>query len=238
MEEKQSLIERAHTGDKEARNQLIEENMGLVWSVVRRFTGRGQELEDLVQIGSIGLIKAIDKFDIGFGVCFSTYAVPMITGEIRRFLRDDGMIRVSRSLKETALKIRLAREQLSKRLGREPTVDEVAQEAGVSCEELATAMEASAEVESLSQTIYQGDGQGITLMERIEQQQDENETVVNRLTLQQIIRQLPKKEQKIIIMRYYMDYTQSQIAAQLGISQVQVSRLEKRILKQMKRQME
>lgn len=238
MEEIKSLIERAHTGDKAARNQLVEENMGLVWSVVKRFTGRGQDIEDLVQIGSIGLIKAIDKFDMGFDVCFSTYAVPMIAGEIRRFLRDDGMIRVSRSLKETALKIRLSREKLSKSLGREPTVEEVAKEAGISCEELATAMEANAEIESLSQTIYQGDGQDITLMERLEQEQNDNEMVVNRLTLRQLIRKLPEKEQKIIVMRYFMDYTQSQIAAQMGISQVQVSRLEKRILKQMKREIE
>ncbi|MGN0298417.1 MAG: SigF/SigG family RNA polymerase sporulation sigma factor [Lachnospiraceae bacterium] len=234
MEEKNSLIERAHTGDKEARNRLVEENMGLVWSVARRFVGRGQEMEDLVQIGSIGLIKAIDKFDTGFGVCFSTYAVPMIAGEIRRFLRDDGMIRVSRSLKETGLKIRLAQEKLSKNLGREPTVEEVAKEAGISCEELATAMEANAEIESLSQTIYQGDGQDITWMERLEQERNDNEILINRLTLKQLIEKLPEKERKIIIMRYFMDCTQSQIAAQLGISQVQVSRLEKRILKQMR----
>ncbi|MFQ9511870.1 MAG: sigma-70 family RNA polymerase sigma factor, partial [Lachnospiraceae bacterium] len=141
MDETIRLIEEAHNGDKTARDRLVEENLGLIWSIIRRFTGRGQELDDLFQIGSIGLMKAIDKFDTSFGVRFSTYAVPMITGEIKRFLRDDGMIKVSRSLKEIAIKARSTKESLNSRFGREPTLDEIAEEIGISREELAAAME-------------------------------------------------------------------------------------------------
>lgn len=237
MEHTMELIEAAHKGDKQARDQLVEENLGLIWSIVRRFTGRGQELEDLFQIGSIGLIKAIDRFDTNFEVKFSTYAVPMITGEIKRFLRDDGMIKVSRTLKEIAMKAKLKKEELNYQYGREPTLDEIANEIGITREELAEALESSAEVESLQQTIYQGDGNAITLMDKLEQQKNANEEIINRMVLKQIIKELPQEEQKIIRLRYFYDQTQTQIAKCMGISQVQVSRLEKKILKTMREKM-
>ena len=154
MDRTVSLIKRAHDGDKAAREQLVEENVGLIWCVVKRFTGRGVETEDLFQIGSIGLLKAIDKFDLSYDVKFSTYAVPMITGEIKRFLRDNGMIKVSRSLKELSYKAFQAREKLQEQLGREPDIEELAEELKVGKEELAMAMEAGSEVESLQRPVY------------------------------------------------------------------------------------
>jgi len=235
MEENIALIRQAHAGDKEAGDGLVSENMGLVWSVVRRFLGRGCEMEDLVQIGSIGLIKAIDKFDLGYEVQLSTYAVPMIAGEIKRFLRDDGMIKVSRSLKELSLKARTAREALNIRLGREPTLEELAGEVGVATEELAAALEADAEVESLNKTIYQGDGNEIYLIDRLPEEGRADEAVIDRLALHKLIRELEPKERQIIVMRYFQEKTQTQIAGELGISQVQVSRLEKRILAAMRK---
>ena len=158
-----ALIEKSHNGDKEAREQLVEENIGLIWCVVKRFYGRGIEAEDLFQIGSIGLIKAIDKFDLSYDVKFSTYAVPMISGEIKRFLRDDGMIKVSRSLKELSYRIFQTREKMTDGLGREPTLEELSQEMGVEKEELVQAMEASGEVESLYRPIHQKEGSEISL---------------------------------------------------------------------------
>ena len=157
MDHTLELILRAQEGDEKAKNQLVNENMGLVWSLVRRFVGRGYELEDLFQIGSIGLLKSIDKFDLNFNVKFSTYAVPMIVGEIKRFLRDDGMLKVSRSLKETAYKARILKEELVKELNREPTISEIAAGLEMEVEEVAYALESSAEVESLNAIIYQGD---------------------------------------------------------------------------------
>ncbi|CVI66683.1 RNA polymerase sigma-F factor [Clostridiales bacterium CHKCI001] len=228
------LILAAHEGNRKARDTVVEENLGLVWSIVRRFQGRGQEIEDLFQIGSIGLMKAIDKFDTDFNVKFSTYAVPMITGEIKRFLRDDGMLKVSRSLKETAMKARTIQEEIYRKSGREPTMEEIAQEIGITCEELAEAMESSAEVESLHKTIYQGDGAAIQLMDKLEEENKENEQLLNRIVLKQLLKELEPQERKIIAMRYYCDQTQTEIARCMGISQVQVSRLEKRILKRMR----
>lgn len=232
------LIKLASKGDKEARDQIVTENLGLVWSIVRRFTNRGQELEDLFQIGTIGLIKAIDKFDTSFNVKFSTYAVPMITGEIKRFLRDDGMIKVSRSLKEIAGKVRITREILGNQLGREPTIEEISKEIQVEVEEIVLALESNAEVESLYKTIYHGEGNAIYLMDKLEQKKDESEEMINRFALNEIIESLEPKEQKIIRLRYYMEKTQTDIAKELGISQVQVSRLEKKILKMIKNKLE
>lgn len=237
MDRTMELIRKSHEGDKEARDQLVTENMGLVWSIVRRFTGRGHEMEDLFQIGSIGLIKAIDKFDLSFDVKFSTYAVPMITGEIKRFLRDDGMIKVSRSLKETAMKAKGAKENLSIRLGREPTLEEIAVEVGVSGEELAASLEANVGVESLYKTIYQGDGSSIYLIDKLDEAESEHEDVLNRLVLKKILEELDPQDREIIVLRYFKDQTQTQIAKKLGISQVQVSRLEKKILKAMREKM-
>jgi len=234
MEHTLALIEQSHQGDKKARETLVEENMGLVYTIVRRFMGRGIEMEDLVQIGCIGLIKAIDKFDCSFEVRFSTYAVPMIAGEIKRFLRDDGMIKVSRYLKETAWKAYLAREELEKRLGKEPTVAEVSEELGVPAEEIILAMESAAEVESLYKTIYQGDGNAIFLMDRIEEKENKNEVLLNHMVLKDVLESLEEKEQKLIRMRYFEEKTQNQVAAALSMTQVQVSRMEKKILQKMR----
>ena len=234
MDETMMLIDRAHQGDKEARDQPVLDNMGLIWSIVRRFQGRGSEMEDLFQIGSIGLLKAIDKFDLSYEVRFSTYAVPMITGEIKRFLRDDGMIKVSRSLKEMGIKARAAREALTYSLGREPTVEEIAQKIGASKEEVAASMEAGAEVESLYKSVQKQDESGLCLMDKIEDQNQDHEKLLNHMVLEELIEQLGDKEKEIILRRYYENQTQTEIAKALNISQVQVSRLEKRILRQMR----
>ena len=161
MDDTLTLLRRAHDGDKAARELLVQENLGLVWSIVRRFRNRGVEQEDLFQIGSIGLLKAIDKFDLAYDVQFSTYAVPMITGEIKRFLRDDGMLKVSRTMKETAVRALRAREKLETEQGREPTITEIAAALEMSTEEVVLALEAGSQVESLHKTIYQGDGNDI-----------------------------------------------------------------------------
>ncbi|MSS63517.1 RNA polymerase sporulation sigma factor SigF [Velocimicrobium porci] len=228
------LIKKARDGNKEARDQVITENIPLVWSIVKRFSGRGQELQDLFQIGTIGLMKAIDKFDMSFDVKFSTYAVPMITGEIKRFLRDDGMIKVSRSLKETAGKVRIAEEQLNKKLGRDPTIEEISKELQIEVEDIAMAVSANAEVESLYKTIYQGDGSAICLIDKLEETKDEQEAMINHLTLKKVMDSLEEKDRELIKLRYFMDWTQTDIAKEFGISQVQVSRLEKKILKKMR----
>lgn len=228
------LIKRSRDGDKEARDRVVTENVGLVWSIVRRFANRGHEMEDLFQIGSIGLIKAIDKFDSSYEVKFSTYAVPMITGEIKRFLRDDGMIKVSRSLKETATRIRIVREKFSNTHGREPTIEEIGEELNIDKEEIVMALETGAEVESLYKTIYQGDGSPIYLIDKVAETKDESDNLIDKLALKEVIASLDEKEQEIIRLRYFKDRTQTDIAKELGISQVQVSRMEKRILKIMR----
>ncbi|MDO4323966.1 MAG: SigF/SigG family RNA polymerase sporulation sigma factor [Lachnospiraceae bacterium] len=234
MEQTLALLKRVHEGDKEAREQLVEENMGLVYTVVRRFLGRGCEQEDLVQIGCIGLLKAIDNFDTSYDVRFSTYAVPMIAGEIKRFLRDDGIIKVSRILKESAAKAFRARELLEKREGAEPTMEEISKETGISPEELVLAMEAVSDVESLSQTIYSGDGTPVLLGDRLPDRQDRNEELLNRMLLKELLGLLEEQEQEIIRLRYFEDCTQVQVALRLGMTQVQVSRSEKRILKKLR----
>jgi len=234
MDKTMELIKQAQSGNKEARDQLVEDNIGLVWSIVKRFKNRGYESEDLFQIGSIGLIKAIDKFDLSFKVRFSTYAVPMIMGEIKRFLRDDGMIKVSRSLKEIAQKARIQKERMTKNMGREPTIQEVADALEIPAEELVMAMEAGAEVGSLYSTIYQGDGSPIFLIDKLEQKKDVENNMIDHIALRQMIDRLEPKEKQIIMMRYFKDKTQTEIAKKIGISQVQVSRIEKKILIQMR----
>ena len=236
MSDTLSLLTRAHQGDKTARDALTEENMGLVWSVVRRFSSRRVELEDLFQIGSIGLLKAIDKFDPAYGVCFSTYAVPMIAGEIRRHLRDNSMLKVSRSLKENAVQMYRAREKLETALGRDPTVEEIAAEMAVDPEELALIMEANMDVESLEQVVYRGEGNQLTLMDRLEDPTDRQKKVLDHMLLDQLLTGLSQQEKHLLYMRYEQEYTQSYIARKLGISQVQVSRMEKRILQKIRKQ--
>lgn len=234
MEHTLALIERAHQGDKAAREMLVEENMGLVFTVVRRFLGRGCEMEDLIQIGSIGLLKAIDKFDLSYEVKFSTYAVPLIAGEIKRFLRDDGMIKVSRALKETAALIYSTRDQMEKQMGREPTMEELERELKLSGEEMMLAMEACAEVESIYRPVYQGDGNAVLLMERLEEKENANEKLLNHMLLQQLLKLLEEQERRLIDLRYFKDKTQMETARELGLTQVQVSRMEKKILKKMR----
>lgn len=230
MDRTEELIRRSQDGDKAARDTLIEENMGLIHHVAKRFLGRGVEAEDLFQIGAIGLLKAVDRFDLGFGVRFSTYAVPMIAGEIRRFLRDDSMIKVSRSLKELSVKAARLREQLLMERGAEPGVEELAGRLGVEAEELVQAMDSCTEVESLQKVISQGDSEGTSLLERVEQGRDEQEELLRRMLLEELLASLDPKERRLIVLRFFHDRTQSQVAEELGMSQVQVSRLEKKIL--------
>lgn len=234
MDETMQLIEMAHNGDKTARDRLVMDNVGLVWSIVRRFTGRGCELEDLFQIGSIGLIKAIDKFDTSYEVRFSTYAVPMITGEIKRFLRDDGMIKVSRSIKEMKVRVNMAKESLSGSLGREPTLEELAETLETSKEEVAASLEAGAQIESIYAKTGGGEEGNLQVLDRLSEENGENEDLLNRMVLGELLKALDKKEREIIVRRYFYSQTQTQIAQVLGISQVQVSRMEKKILKQMR----
>ncbi|MDD3404308.1 MAG: SigB/SigF/SigG family RNA polymerase sigma factor [Hespellia sp.] len=229
-----ALIRQAHEGDKEARQQLVQENTGLVWCVVRRFYGRGTEKEDLFQIGVIGLLKAIDKFDLSFDVKFSTYAVPMISGEIKRFLRDDGMIRVSRSLKELSSQIFMARERIIAADGHEPTLEELAEVLHVEKEMVVQAMEASVEVDSIYRPIYQKDGDEIELVDRLEDKNRKEEGVLNHLLLMQLLNILGSKERKLIYMRYFEERSQTQIGNEMGMTQVQVSRMEKKILEKLR----
>ena len=229
------MIMKAQNGDVEARNMIIDRNTGLVWSVVRRFRNRNVETEDLFQIGCIGLIKAVDKFDPSFNVRFSTYAVPMILGEIRRFFRDDGAIKVSRSLKELSMKARDAGEKLEQDLGRPPTINELAQMLEQEPEMVVHAIEASRAPESLFKEYEDDEGSENRLIDRIISNQTGDETdTVERISLYSAIKQLSSREKKLIRLRYYSGQTQQNVAKKLGISQVQVSRLEKKILDMLK----
>lgn len=234
--EVKELIEQSQMGDQEARDLIVQKNMRLVWSVVQRFINRGYEPDDLFQIGCIGLLKSVDKFDLSYDVKFSTYAVPMIIGEIQRFIRDDGTVKVSRSLKETGNKIRKLKDELTKRFGRVPTVAEIADELDISPEDVVLAQEASRAPSSIHETVYENDGDPITLLDQIA---DHSETKwFDKIALQEAIRGLDERERLIVYLRYYKDQTQSEVASRLGISQVQVSRLEKKILQQMKEYMD
>ena len=251
MEEVSVLIGKSQSGDKEAREVLIEKNLGLVHHIVKRFLGRGYDPEDLFQIGVIGLMKAIDKFDLKLEVRFSTYAVPMITGEIKRFLRDDGLLKVSRTIKEDGLKVRLARQRLQSRLHREPTLQELSEEAQLDREDVILAMEAGAEVESLYSSSGQEDGSELCLADRVVaaahgcvgasmgssgavENDMEKDRLMDQMLLAQLLGELPERDRELIRMRYFQNKTQTEIAGILGISQVQVSRLEKKILREMR----
>lgn len=230
------LFELVRKGDKKAKEKIVSDNMGLVYSVAKRYIGRGYELEDLKQIGCIGLLKAVERFDLSFEVKFSTYAIPLIQGEIKRFLRDNGMIKVSRIIKQNGYRIGLAKEKLLTEFGREPTINELAQETGIEVNDIILAQEANREIESLQQVIYGKDGSEMYLSDKIIDDGCEldAENLMNRLLIQQAMHGLTERETKIIRLRYFEDRTQMEVAATLGISQVQVSRLEKRILKNMK----
>ena len=234
MDDILALLGRVHQGDKEARDILVEKNMGLVHSIARRFQNRGVEMEDLVQIGSIGLLKAIDKFDLTYEVRFSTYAVPMITGEIKRFLRDDGMVKVSRSLKEAAARIYAVREVFMGEQGREPTLEELAEELQLTREEVILAMESAAQIESLQKTIYQSDRSDIALEDKLPFEKNQQEEVLDRMLLEQMLGSLNTEERELIYLRFFKERTQSNIAKKMGMSQVQVSRMEKKILRRMR----
>ncbi|MCI8774247.1 MAG: SigB/SigF/SigG family RNA polymerase sigma factor [Lachnospiraceae bacterium] len=255
MEETAVLIERSQAGDKEARERLIEENLGLVRHIVKRFLERGYDPEDLFQIGCIGLMKAIDKFDLRFEVKFSTYAVPMIQGEIKRFLRDDGMVKVSRTLKENGWKIRQAAEKLSHMLGRDATMQEISEETGLSVEDIVLALDANIEVESIYKSVYQSDGNEIYLVDQVVGEaggvgysvlenntggsvceDTEKEKLLNHMLLEQLLDGLDETERELIQLRYFQDKTQVEVAKRMGISQVQVSRMEKRILLQLRKE--
>ena len=230
MKNNEQLLLRAKEGDKSAKEQLVNNNMGLVHHIVRRFTGRGVETEDLMQIGSIGLLKAIDNFDVTFGVQFSTYAVPMIQGEIRRFMRDDGMIKISRSIKENSFKISKAVNEYVQTYGTEPTVNMLCEKTGLAKEDIVLAMEASAEVESIYKTTGSGDENERFLVDRLAGETKEEDKIVNRVLLRQLLDTLSGTDKELLNLRYFEDKTQVQVAKKLGISQVQVSRMEKKIL--------
>jgi RNA polymerase sporulation-specific sigma factor len=227
-----ALLECARGGDNDACTRLIEENAGLIWSIVRRYYNRGVEPEDLYQLGCLGFLKAVRGFDPAFGCQFSTYAVPKIAGEIRRFLRDDGTVKVSRSLKERAGAIHTVRERLSARLGREPTLSELSAETGLEPEEIAAAEEANQPVASLQMET----GDGFTL-ESVLGTEGMEEGIVERLSLRTAIDGLPERERQVIYLRYFKGLTQDKTAKILAVSQVQVSRLERKAIEQLRRRL-
>ena len=228
-----TLINRAHQGDKLARDKILIENTGLIWSIVRRFLNRGHEGEDLFQIGCIGMLKAIDRFDTEFDVAFSTYAVPMIAGEIRRFIRDDGIVKISRKIKENQMKIIHQREIYINEKKQEPTIEELEKVCDLTKEEIVMAIDASRNVESIDKEMYSKDS-AYTLMDLAEDDTNIEETVLNKIMVQQLMDILESKERKIINLRYFKNKTQSQVAKEMGMTQVQVSRLEKKILNSMR----
>lgn len=229
------VIIRAQSGDKAARDKLVEDNIGLVWSIVKRYTGRGYEVDDLFQIGSIGLIKAIDKFDLSFNVKFSTYAIPMIQGEIKRFLRDDGIVKVSRIAKENNWKIKKVVMAFEKQYAREPTIDEISKLTGLDKSDIIFAMETDITIDSINRILYENDGHEVYLIDSINNGFDEIEKIVDNMVLEKVINILNEEEKNIIKMRYYEGKTQTQIADMMGMSQVQVSRYEKKIIERLRR---
>ena len=230
-EEFNRLIGQARLGNQTAKEIIIQNNLNLVRSIVHRFTNRGYEWEDLFQIGSIGLIKAIDRFDTNFGVKFSTYAVPMIIGEIRRFIRDDNPIKVSRPVKELAYKVHKVQEKLHGTLGREPSIIEIAKELALVPQEIVSALEAIQPPASLYESAFHDDGDPISIIDQIKYEDGQDNSYFDKLALQEVLGRLPQKENAVIRLRFYEDKTQSEIAALLGLSQVQISRIEKHALK-------
>ncbi len=224
----------AQNKSDEAMTKIIESNTGLIWSIVNRFTGRGYSKEELYQIGSIGFIKAVQRFDTNFDVKISTYAVPYIMGEIKRFLRDDGPIKLSRSIKELANKIREAQREYINKYGEEPTIIELSKRIGVPKEEIIQTLDAVRPVESIDEDAYQEDNDGETKISRISNNKDETGMLINKLCVKQLIKDLNEREQQIILLRYYKEKTQTEVAKILGITQVQVSRIEKKVLENMR----
>ena len=230
MSRTEELIRLAQKGDRGACEQQINENSGLIWSVARRFIGRGAETDDLYQLGCLGFLKAVEGFDLEFGTQFSTYAVPKISGEIRRFLRDDGTLKVSRSLKEQAASIRSVRSKLTTLLGREPTIQELSDQTGFSPEEIAMAETATAATES----IHQETGEDGFCLENVLTDTESEEQMVEKIALRQAVVKLPERERLVIQLRYYHSLTQQRVAKVMNVSQVQVSRIEKKALEKIR----
>lgn len=234
------LLELAKNGDNAAREKVINDNTGLVFSIVKRFLNRGYEAEDLYQIGCIGLIKAVDKFDINYSVMFSTYAVPMIMGEIKRFLRDDGIVKISRTIKENSWKIRQEMDNYIHKYGKEPTVEEISKLTNISREDVILAIDSLNQVESIYRESKDENNNGLCLADKIannERNELNSEKIIERITLEEAIGKLDEKEKKIIKMRYFEEKTQSEIAKILNMTQVQISRVEKKILFKLKKEM-
>lgn len=232
------LIALARNGDRDAMNALIEMNLPLVSSISKKFLNRGYDYEDIFQIGSIGLVKAINNFDLTYNVKFSTYAVPMIIGEIKRFLRDDGMIKVSRNVKSLARKVYFYKEVLTKKLKRSPTIDELAEYADVDKEEILFAIESSNSLQYLYDTIHQDDGAPVLLIDKLSEKGVDDGNIIERIALKEALSSLDNKSRQIILLRYFKDKTQVQVAKMLGINQVQVSRIEKKVLAEMRKKLE
>ena len=234
-ERMRELFPLVHSGDRAAREEFISGNLRLVLSVVQRFSGRGENADDLFQVGCIGLIKALDNFDVSQNVRFSTYAVPMIIGEIRRYLRDNNPIRVSRSLRDTAYKALQARDALVSRLDREPTVGEIAREIGLPEEDVVFAMEAIQDPVSLFEPVYNDGGDAIYIIDQVRDQKQSDSLWLENLAVSEALRRLSEREQKILRLRFFEGRTQMEVAGEIGISQAQVSRLEKNALQHMRK---
>ena len=230
MMELHELVAQSQAGSMQARERLVQMNAGLIWSVTKRFIGRGVEQEDLYQLGCVGFLKAIEGFDLQYGTQFSTYAVPKIAGEIRRFLRDDGAIKVSRGIKEQALQIKTSRNLLNNALGREPTLQEISKQTGISLEEIAMAESAVCTVES----IHQATGEDGFSLEHILSDSDTEDAFLEKMALRQAIRRLPEREEKVIQLRFFHGLTQQRVSKILNVSQVQVSRIEKRAIEKLR----
>lgn len=233
MSSTEQLIQKCQAGDMEAKEQILEKNAGLIWSIVKRYAGRGTEIEDLYQLGCLGFMKAVEGFDLGFGTAFSTYAVPKIAGEIRRFLRDDGAVKVSRTVKERAQNIRAVRSRLLLEKGREPLISEIAELTGYTAEEIAEADIASSSVESISQS----NGEEGLSWENVLSDTESEEVLLEKLSLRQAIEKLPQREALVIKLRYFHGLTQQRVSVVLAVSQVQVSRIEKKALSLLKQMM-
>lgn len=237
-EDNSELLPLAKAGDTEAMNRLIEANLPLVTSISKKFINRGYDYEDIYQIGCMGLVKAINNFDNKYNVKFSTYAVPMIIGEIKRFLRDDGIIKVSRNVKSLAKKLHFDKEALTKKLNRDPSIEELAEFSGINKEEILFALESSASMQYLYEVIHQDDGAPVLLIDKLSENAEEDKNLTERIALKEALNNLDVKSRQIIVLRYFKDKTQIQVAKMLGISQVQVSRIEKKVLLEMRKQLD
>ena len=237
-EDNSQLLPLAKAGDAEAMNRLIEANLPLVTSISKKFINRGYDYEDIYQIGCMGLVKAINNFDDNYNVKFSTYAVPMIIGEIKRFLRDDGIIKVSRNVKSLAKKLHFDKEALTKKLNRDPSIEELAEFSGIDKEEILFALESSASMQYLYEVIHQDDGAPVLLIDKLSENAAEDKNLTEKIALKEALNSLDVKSRQIIVLRYIKDKTQIQVAKMLGISQVQVSRIEKKVLSEMRKQLD